>query len=361
MGEIIRRTKGGRFLGWYVRYTDADGKRKQRATKQPTKEGARRFLVEVEARIARGNIGIPEPAPPSATVAELCARFLAEYSRPRIKDIARYRMDARKRLRRCLPTIGNRQADLLTPQDVGKLRDQLSRKMSPGSVGDAISTLGRVFNWCMGHHLLQTNPVRGVERPKSSSSYDFYSREEVTAILATAEARTESGKLPDLSLAACVRLALHTGMRKGELLGLRWRDLDLKTLRLTVARSYKTLPKSGKARHLRLPSDCVAALQRWRAVCPPSADGEVFPPFRGKGSTSQAMLGLPKLLAEAGVRSPAHPWHACRHSFASHYMMSGGNILALQKILGHSDVKMTMIYAHLAPDYLGEEMERLKF
>jgi site-specific recombinase XerC len=41
-------------------------------------------------------------------------------------------------------------------------------------------------------------------------------------------------------------------------------------------------------------------------------------------------------------------------------MMAGGNILALQKILGHSDVTMTMIYAHLAPDYLGDEMDRLK-
>jgi site-specific recombinase XerD len=42
-------------------------------------------------------------------------------------------------------------------------------------------------------------------------------------------------------------------------------------------------------------------------------------------------------------------------------MMAGGNILTLQKILGHSDIKMTMIYAHLAPDYLGDEMDRLRF
>ena len=50
--------------------------------------------------------------------------------------------------------------------------------------------------------------------------------------------------------------------------------------------------------------------------------------------------------------------HVLRHSFASHFMMNGGNILALQKILGHSDIKMTMRYAHLSPDFL-EEAARL--
>lgn len=73
------------------------------------------------------------------------------------------------------------------------------------------------------------------------------------------------------------------------------------------------------------------------------------------------LLDLPQLLAAAGCRRLAHPWHVLRHTFASHFIMSGGNILTLQKILGHSDVKMTLIYAHLAPDFLGDEMNRLRF
>ena len=73
------------------------------------------------------------------------------------------------------------------------------------------------------------------------------------------------------------------------------------------------------------------------------------------------MLGLPDLFAAAGCRPIGRAWHALRHTFASHYIMQGGNILALQKILGHSDIKMTMIYAHLAPEFLGAEMNRIKF
>lgn len=66
-------------------------------------------------------------------------------------------------------------------------------------------------------------------------------------------------------------------------------------------------------------------------------------------------------MEELGMRKVLHPWHLLRHTFASHFVMAGGNILALQRILGHSDVKMTMIYAHLAPDFLGQEMERVDY
>ena len=160
-----------------------------------------------------------------------------------------------------------------------------------------------------------------------------------------------------------VALAVYTGMRKGELFGLRWIDLDLATRRLTVARSYSGTTKSGQARHLRLPTELVPLLQTWRSECPPSPAGLVLP--CGLTATRQArydaMLGLPRLLRAAGCRVLSHPWHALRHSFASHFVMSGGSMLTLSKILGHSRLETTMIYAHLAPDFLADEMDRLKY
>ena len=82
---------------------------------------------------------------------------------------------------------------------------------------------------------------------------------------------------------------------------------------------------------------------------------------RRKALKSGGGATLYALLAAAGCRRMAHPWHVLRHTFASHFIMAGGNILTLQKILGHSDVKITLMYAHLAPDFLGDEMNRLKF
>ena len=70
---------------------------------------------------------------------------------------------------------------------------------------------------------------------------------------------------------------------------------------------------------------------------------------------------LTELLLAAGCHVPVRPWHSLRHTFASHYVMSGGNLLALQKILGHSKFEMTQIYSHLAPDYMAGEMARLSY
>jgi site-specific recombinase XerD len=71
--------------------------------------------------------------------------------------------------------------------------------------------------------------------------------------------------------------------------------------------------------------------------------------------------GLKALLAAAGCPPLRRGWHALRHTFASAFIRSGGHLLALQQILGHRDVKMTQIYAHLAPDFLARDMERIRY
>ena len=71
--------------------------------------------------------------------------------------------------------------------------------------------------------------------------------------------------------------------------------------------------------------------------------------------------GLPELLDAASCQRVGRCWHMLRHTSASQYMMAGGSLLALSKILGHGSMTMTMVYAHLAPDYLDREMERVKF
>ena len=367
VGDIVRRSKGGKFIGWSVRFKDSDGKRKIRASHQPTRELARRFLVEIEARIARGQVGLPEPAPISPTLNELCERFLTEYDRPRIKDLTLYRSSARRALQRFLPALGSRPADAIKPADIAAARDAGGRSWAPASVRIGLSYLAAVYAWGIKLDVVKNNPVKEVERPSCQPSLDYFDRAEVTQLLAQVDEWAGNISACRKSLiakyaaerrltACCLRVALHAGLRKGELLGLRWRDLDLDTLRLTIARSFTTTPKSGKARHLRLPSSLVPVLREWRKFCPTTPAGLVFP------INKQALdRHTVKLFSKAQVRIPLHPWHALRHTFASHFIMAGGNILTLQKILGHSDVKMTMIYAHLAPDFLGTEMERVKF
>jgi integrase len=362
VGEIIRRTKDGKFLGFYLRFYEG-GRRRILASKQASHAEARRMLIEIEARVARGEAGIPERPTERITVAELIERFLSENGNSKLKDLAKYRAISRSVLKRVVSELGKRDAAELTQRDIGRLRDRLSKELAPGSVGAVLIRLGAAYTWALREGLVSTNPCRGVAHPRAPQSLDFFSREEVQKMLTGAAARAQAS-IAGWMLHVGIALAVHTGLRKGELFGLRWTDLDLDAMRLSIMRSYRTTPKGGKARHLRLPSHLVPLLRAWQERCPPSPENLVIPIGKGSSriaSDSSVMLGLPGLMRELGLREVMHPWHLLRHTFASHFVMSGGNILALQKILGHSDVKMTMVYAHLAPDFLGQEMERVRF
>jgi len=355
MGEVIKR--GG---GWSLRWYEG-GRRRVMASRQPSHAEAKRMLVEIEARVARGEAGIPERRTAAwPTVAELVERFVAEYSRPRLKDLEAYRVQARSKLRMFLPLLGRLNTGGVQPADVARARDRLLRQHAPGTVQVGMAVLSAAFSWAVRQELAPANPCQGVERPTAAQCLDYLTREEVQQLLAAAEAGATTPKGRMLHVGVC--LAIYCGLRKGELFGLRWIDLDLETRRLTVARSYQGTPKSGRTRHLRLPTALVPLLQAWRPLCAQSLDGLVLPLGQNlKRSGGQDRLGLPTLMRAAGLRPSPRPWHLLRHSFASHYMMQGGNILALQKILGHNNLKVTLIYAHLAPDFLGDEMDRLKF
>ena len=364
MGDIVRVVRGGRFIGYYVRYKDVDGRRKMRASHQPSLQLARRYLLEVEGRVARGLIGIPEAAQKAPLVKELIDRFLREYSRPKIKDLTRYRRLAQTALRRVLPVIGMRPADSLTPSDLARLRQNLTERFASNSTRLALTFAATVFSWAVKEQIVSANPFQAQELPPRQDLIEYLSAQEIKTLLAACADRAKDGKPSSLLLHACVHLAVHTGLRKGELLGLRWLDLDLESHRLTVARSFGSTPKGGKTRHLRLPVACLPILSVWQKSCPLTREGLVFPVLdHGKAQLgdSRSMLGLPEILRDAGCRPLRRSWHALRHSFASHFVMSGGSILSLQKILGHHDIKQTMAYAHLAPDFLGDEMDRIKF
>ena len=78
-------------------------------------------------------------------------------------------------------------------------------------------------------------------------------------------------------------------------------------------------------------------------------------------SSRRASHGLKPLLAAAQCQPLSRGWHALRHTFASQFVMQGGSILTLQKLLGHADIAMTLVYSHLAPDFLAGELDRLRY
>ena len=78
-------------------------------------------------------------------------------------------------------------------------------------------------------------------------------------------------------------------------------------------------------------------------------------------SSPRATHGLEELLRAADCRPLARGFHALRHTFATHFVRSGGSLLALQRLLGHSDISTSMIYAHASPDFISTELAKLRF
>ncbi len=365
MGDIIKRKgKDGRTR-YYARYLDTDGKRKMRATNQTSERDAKRYLGEVEARIARGKIGIPEPTPEelarqSITVKEIGDAFVERYASPKIKDRHAYMNQVRAALNaRINPTLGHHPAAAVTSLDVERWRDELlADGCAANTVINYLGMLSKVFGWGNKMGLVACgNPARGIDHPRRVRSLDYLDGREVGVLLAHAEEHA-------VHLHPLIAAAVYSGMRKGELFGLRWPDVHLDAARLDVMRSYKLAPKSGKARHLPAHPELVRILRQWKERCPATPEGLVFPVAAGgswRMGRREDSLDLGALLKAAECHVPVKPWHALRHTFASHFMMRGGNILTLQKLLGHADINMTMVYAHLAPDFMAQEVARLEY
>ncbi len=169
--------------------------------------------------------------------------------------------------------------------------------------------------------------------------FDFLTFDEAERLVNTAESAWRT----------MVVVGLKTGLRQGELLALRWEDVDLVAGRLVVRRSLAgkriETPKNHKSREVALSDEAIRALKAHRHL-----RGElVFCDEKGQLLTRHACKWpLWAACKRAGIRLVGR--HTLRHTFASHLVMRGAPLKAVQELLGHADITMTMRYAHLSPD-----------
>lgn len=348
MGEVIRQMKGGRFVGYYVRFYDATGKRRMRASGEATYTGALRKLRELEgaeATIQRTGQLAKRPANPSPdlTVAELCADFF-DGSHLHVKDPEAYRRAAAYSLRSILPLLGHIRLLDLKRKDVERARDILCKRLKANSVRACLRPVSAALTWAVREEMIPMSPMVGMRQPRRTQSTDRLSQDEAATLLKMA-------KESDGHLYIAVALGLRQGLRRGEIFGLRWSDIDLSRGRLTVAqqRGGKT-PKSGKARTLPLSPEMLADLSAWRRQ-----PGELVCPL-----SARKQRCVVDILERASGRHFDRPYHVLRHTFASLFIEAGGSIVALKELLGHSSLEMSLLYSHIAPAALAADMAKLK-
>jgi integrase len=172
---------------------------------------------------------------------------------------------------------------------------------------------------------------------KEEGKQRYLSPDEIARLLdACAESRNKQ-------LRAMVLVDLHTGLRKGELLGLTWEQVDFARGVIRLGRQTK----SGKGRDVPINQIVYGALAPLR-----SAAGGVDAAGRVWGDVVKIDTAYNAALVRAKILDPDVNFHTLRHTFASHYIMLGGSLVKLQAILGHASIRTTQIYAHLAPDHL---------
>lgn len=141
-----------------------------------------------------------------------------------------------------------------------------------------------------------------------------------------------------------VIIALNTGLRKGEILSLRWKHIDLSNRLLFVEtveyKKKEDSPKSGKSRIVPINETLYEELYKWKTS--PDKEAKLFNVVEIKRSFRTA-------LKNANIKN--FRFHDLRHTFASHLVMAGVDLTTVCSLLGHSSIQMTMKYAHLSPDH----------
>ncbi|ERS91939.1 phage integrase [Halomonas sp. PBN3] len=318
----IRKVK----TGWQVDIQPGGrGSRRIRKTFK-TQAEAKRFERHVQGKASAGHDYAP-PKRDTRTLRDLVDLWHAHHG-----HTLKSGPDRLRSLRNLCAALDNPQADAFTAQDWAEYRTRRLQEVKPSSVNHEHAYLKAVFSELQRLDLWQgPNPLANVRKIRTDETeMAFLTLDQVRLLLAHLKAK------PNRDCYFITLLCLSTGARWSEAQTLRAEQLG--KYRVTFVAT-----KSGKTRTVPLDARLVGQLRHRRPL------GRLF---------VNAYKAFQTAIQDLGFQLPrGQLTHVLRHTFASHFMMNGGNILVLQRILGHQSITMTMRYAHFAPDHLEEAVK----
>ncbi|PLU84777.1 integrase [Pseudomonas plecoglossicida] len=267
-------------------------------------------------------------------------------------------------------TIMPQRIDAITGRDLEQIRTTwLQAGNKPATVNRKMGSISGVFSRAVEWEIITTHPMAKLKQLKVDSKgvVRYLSADESLQLRKAMNERQDDaraerdsanrwraarGRKPLSSLAEqeftdhlkpMILVSLNTGIRRGELFNLEWSRVNFSTKTVTV---IGDTTKTIETRHIPLNKEAIETLQAWQKQCKKKT-GYVFPSSTGGRleDVKSAWLGL---LDRAGITG--FRWHDMRHDFASRLVMAGVPLNTVRDLLGHSDIKMTLRYAHLAPD-----------
>lgn len=286
--------------------------------------------------------------------------------------------ETERRIRSCFGWLLEKPMRDITPFLLQSWRKkQLEGGKSPATVNRDLTSLKALLSKAVelgfiDHHpLAKLKPAKGADNARVR----YLSTDEEKRLFAAIENREAEGRqarerfnlwrkqrhldlLPEISkdhfidhLQPIVLLALNTGLRRGEIFNLEWRDIDFLHHRLTVRAASA---KGAKTRHVPLNKTAHDILNRWRSQT--TSKGLIFSNKKGE-RLDNITTSWGNLVSAAKLED--FTFHDLRHDFATRTLRAGADIVTVSKLLGHSDLKMTMRYAHVNDETLQAAVNRL--
>lgn len=343
-GIYTRADRPGTFWGSWI---DASGKRRQRKLQAHTLTQARERLNEEKRKVTdQLNRGY---APPTKESLAAFADVFLDHQKRRISskptkgriskaEYARQEGIVESHLK---PYFGEMRLSLIRRKDVNDYIESRIGNVSDGTIIKEANTLKRLFNVAIEKEKIFANPAHKAAIPKAPEGRNRY--------LTPQELGWVMSACPEW-LRPIAGLAVSLGTRRGELLRVHWEDVNLDAREIMLKHT-----KNGRPRPAYINELAMQVLVSMGAAEHKKRDGKrlIFPGV----TPMQVTVAFIRACKAAGIED--FSMHDLRHTFASHARMNGVDLHTLQKLLGHSDPRMTDVYANLSQTFLLDAAKRI--
>lgn len=347
-----------------LRYYDSDGNRKQKTKtlKATSKVQAQRELEEwrqEEEKLAQKASLLHEEQNQFPTVDEMLSSYIDILDRTR--SVERVTIKGYKASQRLWsPLIGDIPINELTQNMIEKAEIKLYETgKANATISKAHVLLKSVLERRVEADELKKNPMRYIKAPRRENKargINALDKEARTKLLDALD------KMPLERIQLAAYIALYTGMRRGEICGLRWKDVNLENNTINVAQSigvasgdtYVKNTKTNRTRCIVIPNKLVAILEKWQSLGHKAEyviEGRDTTPWTSPDIITKQWTILAHMLDLVGIEERTCSFHDLRHTWATAAVAAGIDIKTVSSNLGHSNAAMTLnIYASADPD-----------
>ena len=342
MAKVAKR-RGRYVLDFY----DHTGRRQRKALKAGTNlKMAKEKLREIEEQISKG-------------------AFIPDKKIPLFSDVAKNWIKHKKNnLRHSTWSVyEGHTKNHFSPLDnlkinritTAKVEEFIAEKQNAGmhilTLRKILVSLGQIMQYAVRHRYIDYNPVREAEKPRGQGK--MKSTDKKIAILNPEQISSFLKSVSDQKYHTLFMLAIMTGARQGEILGLKWHDVDWINNQIRIRRTFNNqrffdVKTKGSHRNIDIGPNMMTALKKWKLACPPTKLNLVFPNKAGNPINHNNLVNRNFNPALKKAELPKMRFHDLRHTKASIMIEQGENLKYIQSQMGHSSPTVTLnVYAHL--------------